>query len=131
MEKKELSRFELATVKRVAASTKRLRTRRDKLKAIIEESQIEMDTINETISAFDAPIVILTGGYTPEQVLSGEYLEESEVELATVEASSVELSDTELPLKIVHADEVTEPVATESNTPEGDYNYPKEGVAVL
>lgn len=68
---KELSRFELAIVKRTAQSTKSLRTKRDKLVEKIEKAQEELTTINEVIEGFEAPIKTMTGGFTSEEVLAG------------------------------------------------------------
>lgn len=68
---KELSRFELAIVKRTAQNTKSLRTKRDKLVEKIEKAQEELTTINEAIEGFEAPIKTMTGGFTSEEVLAG------------------------------------------------------------
>lgn len=68
---KELSRFELAIVKRTAQNTKSLRTKRDKLVEKIEKAQAELDVINEAIEGFEAPIKTMTGGFTSEEVLAG------------------------------------------------------------
>lgn len=68
---RELSRFELAIVKRTAQNTKSLRTKRDKLVEKIEKAQEELTTINEAIEGFEAPIKTMTGGFTSEEVLAG------------------------------------------------------------
>lgn len=68
---KELSRFELAIVKRTAQNTKSLRTKRDKLVEKIEKAQKELCVINEAIEGFEAPIKTMTGGFTSEEVLAG------------------------------------------------------------
>ena len=68
---KELSRFELAIVKRTAQNTKSLRTKRDKLVEKIEKAQEELTVIGETIEGFEAPIKTMTGGFTSEEVLAG------------------------------------------------------------
>ena len=68
---KELSRFELAIVKRTAQNTKSLRTKRDKLVEKIEKAQEELNVINEAIEGFEAPIKTMTGGFTSEEVLAG------------------------------------------------------------
>ena len=68
---KELSRFELAIVKRTAQNTKSLRAKRDKLVEKIEKAQEELDVINEAIEGFEAPIKTMTGGFTSEEVLAG------------------------------------------------------------
>ena len=68
---RELSRFELAIVKRTAQNTKSLRTKRDKLVEKIEKAQEELGAINEAIEGFEAPIKTMTGGFTSEEVLAG------------------------------------------------------------
>lgn len=68
---KELSRFELAIVKRTAQNTRSLRTKRDKLVEKIEKAQEELTTVNEAIEGFEAPIRTMTGGFTSEEVLAG------------------------------------------------------------
>lgn len=68
---KELSRFELAIVKRTAQNTKSLRAKRDKLVEKIEKAQEELGVINEAIEGFEAPIKTMTGGFTSEEVLAG------------------------------------------------------------
>lgn len=68
---RELSRFELAIVKRTAQNTKSLRTKRDKLVEKIEKAQEELGVINEAIEGFEAPIMTMTGGFTSEEVLAG------------------------------------------------------------
>ena len=84
---RELSRFELAIVKRTAQNTKSLRTKRDKLVEKIEKAQEELGVINEAIESFEAPVKTMTGGFTSEEVLAGimavaapeEVIEEAEV----------------------------------------------------
>lgn len=69
---RELSRFDLAIIKRTAKNTKALVAKRDKLQAMIKKNQEELDTILATIEKFKAPIKEMTGGFTSEQVLNGE-----------------------------------------------------------
>lgn len=87
---KELSRFELAIVKRTAQNTKTLRTKRDKLIAKIEESQAELEKTVSAIEGFEAPIRELTGGFSSEEVLNGTM----EVAAATEEAPEGEVDET-------------------------------------
>ena len=68
---KELSRFELAIVKRTAQNTKGLRAKRDKLVGKIEKALEELRVINESIEGFEAPIKTMTGGFTSGEVLAG------------------------------------------------------------
>lgn len=69
---RELSRFDLAIIKRTAENTKALVAKRDKLQAMIKKNQEELDTILATIEKFEAPIKEMTRGFTSEQVLNGE-----------------------------------------------------------
>lgn len=84
MEKKELSRFELAIVKRTAQNTKSLRTKRDKLVDKINKAQEELTVINEAIEKFEAPIKEMTGGFTSEEYLNGT-MNKEEVEVQVPE----------------------------------------------
>lgn len=68
---KELSRFELATVKRTAQNVKGLRAKKAKFEAQLAKVTVELETINAAIDEFEAPIITLTGGFTSEQVLAG------------------------------------------------------------
>ena len=102
---KELSRFELAIVKRTAQNTKSLRTKRDKLVAKIAEAQLKLDEINEAIEGFEAPIKTMTGGFTSEEVLGGVMA----VAAATEEVPAGEVDDTEAPTETeVPAEEAVE-----------------------
>lgn len=102
---KELSRFELAIVKRTAQNTKSLRTKRDKLVAKIAEARLKLDEINETIEGFEAPIKAMTGGFTSEEVLGGAMA----VAAATEEVPAGEVDDTEAPAETeVPAEEAVE-----------------------
>lgn len=88
---KELSRFEIAIVKRTAQNTKALRTKRDKAKAKIEALTTELQEIEAVIEKFEAPVKEITGGLTSEEVLA---------ELAKAEAvenSAEETYESEVP----------------------------------
>lgn len=96
---KELTRFELAACKRVAANTKSLRTKVEKLNAKIAElSETKATYLNE-IAMWESPIVEKYG-YTVEQILDGSYLlaEGEVVPEITVEdmADTVEINIDEL-----------------------------------
>ena len=69
---KELSRTELATVKRTAANVKTFRTKKAKLEAQRAKIETELESINKSIDLFEQPIIEVTGGFTSEQVLNGE-----------------------------------------------------------
>jgi septin family protein len=66
--KKELSRNDLAAIKRAAESIKPLATKRDRLTAKIDELIKQRDAINERIGYFNLPIINLTGFETEDLV---------------------------------------------------------------
>lgn len=108
---KELSRFELAIVKRTAQNTRSLRTKRDKLVEKIEEAQEELGVINEAIEGFEAPIKTMTGGFTSEEVLAGIMAVAEATEAAPEgEVSEEVVGEVEVPASeaVKLAEEVTE-----------------------
>ena len=108
---RELSRFELAIVKRTAQNTKSLRTKRDKLVEKIGKAQEELTTINEAIEGFEAPIKTMTGGFTSEEVLAGIMAVAEATEAAPEgEVSEETVGEVEVPVSeaVELAEEVTE-----------------------
>lgn len=95
MEKKELTRFELAIVKRTAQNTKSLRTKRDKLVDKINKAQEELNIINETIDKFEAPIKEMTGGFTSEEYLNDTINKEESVseDVENVETNNEQVTE--------------------------------------
>lgn len=69
---KELSRTELATVKRTAANVRTFRAKKAKLEAQKAKIDAELESVNRSIDLFEQPIIEVTGGFTSEQVLNGE-----------------------------------------------------------
>lgn len=88
---RELSRFEMAVVKRTAQNTKTLRVKRDKLVEKITKAQGELDDIVKAIEEFEAPIRTLTGGYSSEEVLAGVQADPVKQEEAQVEGKKEEV----------------------------------------
>lgn len=86
---KELSRFEMAIVKRTAKNTKALVVKRNKLVKVIADAQEELKVIEEAIEGFEAPVKKMTGGYTSEQVLGGLQEVAPEVEVEEVDETAV------------------------------------------
>lgn len=70
---KELTRFEMAAVKRVAANTKSLRTKVEKINAKIAELTTMKTTYLNEIAMWESPIVDKYG-YTVDEILDGTYL---------------------------------------------------------
>lgn len=115
---KELSRFELAIVKRTAQNTKSLRTKRDKLVEKIEKAQEELTAINEAIESFEAPIRTMTGGFTSDEVLAGIMAVAEATEAAPEgEVSEEAVGEVEVPASeaVALAEEVAEEVAAEAH----------------
>ena len=71
---KELTKFQIATVKRTHKSVASLLKRNDKLSKIKEEIEKEIQINQDIIDKFEAPIIDMTGGLT-----SSEYLNHSVV----------------------------------------------------
>ena len=69
---KELSRFELAAVKRTAQNVKTMRRKLEKLEVQQAEITKEVNSLSELIYDWEQPIIKMTGGFTSEQVLNGE-----------------------------------------------------------
>ena len=120
---KELSRFELAIVKRTAQNTKSLRTKRDKLVEKIEKAQEELNVINEAIEGFEAPIKTMTGGFTSEEVLAGIMAVAEATEAAPEgEVSEEAVGEVEVPASEAVA--LAEEVAPANPFGEGDDEMP-------
>ena len=98
---KELSRTELATVKRTAANVKTFRAKKAKLEAQKAKIDAELESVNKSIDLFEQPIIEVTGGYTSEQVLNGEMdaaLQQLKVAEQPVEEVATESVATETPV---------------------------------
>ena len=109
---KELTRFEMAVVKRTAQNTKSLRTKRDKLVAKISACQVELESINIMIEKFEQPIKEMTGGYTSEEVLNGiPEMQEEQVVMDVEETKECE----ETPVETTNV---------ESNVEEDEFPFP-------
>lgn len=90
---KELSRFELAVVKRTAQSTKTLRNKRDRIMAKITAYQNELAEVNAVIEKFEAPIKEITGGYTSEEVLAEIAKDNEDTEATCVDCETDETAE--------------------------------------
>lgn len=97
---KELSKFELAAIKRTAQNVSMQRRKKAKLENKIAELQSELETLNIIIDSFEAPVIKMTGGFTSEEVLNGAM----EVAAATEETPEGTVDETATP------DEVEVPV---------------------
>jgi phage shock protein A len=68
---KELTRTQMAVVKRTAQNVKGLRTKLAKINEKVEALTAEAIEIDNTIEQFEAPIRTMTGGFSSEEVLNG------------------------------------------------------------
>lgn len=71
---KELTRFEIAACKRVAANTKSLRSKVEKLNTKIDELMTMKDTYLSEIKMWEAPIMEKYG-FSVDEILNGTYLQ--------------------------------------------------------
>ena len=68
--KKEFSKFEIATIKRTAQSVNPMVTRKNKIIEQVTELQKEWDTLNATQNQYEEAIRNMTGGYTTEDLVT-------------------------------------------------------------
>ena len=89
---KELSRFEMAAVKRTAQNVKTMRRKLEKLCEKQSEITTEINQLEELVYEWEQPIIKMTGGFTSEQVLNGEMnvINEEIPEDSTVDDSSLD-----------------------------------------
>ena len=92
---KELTKFELAAVKRTAANVKIFRTKKAKYETEKEEYQKEIDALNQLIDAWEAPVIAMTGK-TSEEILS-QLNSETPVETSATEETSETTEQTQEP----------------------------------
>lgn len=69
MEKKEFSKFFIASLKRTAQNVQPLVRRKTKLLAQIEEMRDELCSLQAQIDGYQIPIKEVTGGYTTEDLV--------------------------------------------------------------
>lgn len=78
---KELTRNELAAIKRVAATTKSLKTKRDKLYSKVNDLKKLIADLDAEILTWESPIIAMTG-FTSDKVLDGTWKREDVEEVA-------------------------------------------------
>lgn len=66
---KEFSKFEIASIKRTAQNVSGMMSKRNKLNEKIAQLTEERDKIQKSIDAWEAPIKVLSGGLTTEQLV--------------------------------------------------------------
>lgn len=68
--KKEFSKFEIATIKRTAQSVNPMVTRKNKITEQMAELQKEWDTLNAAQNQYEEAIKTMTGGFTTEDLVT-------------------------------------------------------------
>lgn len=97
---KELTKFEMANVKRTSKSVGIFNKKKERLVAQIQKLQGELEELDKLIELYEAPIKEISGGYTSTEVLSGamqneemgEYEDVIEIE-EPIENSNLEASE--------------------------------------
>ena len=77
---KKFTKFEVAAMKRTAANVDQFVRRRNTLMAKKNEIDAELETINASIEAADAPTKAMTGGYGSEQLFTKEITDTGKVD---------------------------------------------------
>ena len=108
----ELSRYELAAVKRTAQITKPKRAKLSKLFAKREETDAQIDDLQKEIDLWESPI-ITKHGYSSEQILSGE-ADSMEETLKNMEPANPEEVSSSEPLDLAAAPSEPDFIPTDS-----------------
>ena len=87
---KELSKFEIAAVKRTAQNVSMQRRKKAKLEEKIANLQAELDMVNTVIDSFEAPIIKMSGGFTSEEILAGAMEVAASMEATTTSETATE-----------------------------------------
>lgn len=77
---KKFTKFEVAAMKRTAANVDQFVRRRNTLMAKKNEIDAELETINASIEAADAPTRAMTGGFGSEQLFTKEVTDTGKVD---------------------------------------------------
>lgn len=77
---KKFTKFEIAAMKRTAANVDQFVRRRNTLMTKKNEIDAELETINASIEAADAPTKAMTGGYGSEQLFTKEVTDTGKVD---------------------------------------------------
>ena len=82
MEKK-FSKIEIAAIKRTAQNVAQFVTKKEKLNKKIEELEMEKQSLQPMIDAFQGPIKEMTGGYTTEDLVQREVVHTGKMDSKT------------------------------------------------
>ena len=78
--KKTFTKFQIAAMKRTAANVDQFVRRRNTLMAKKNEIDVELETINASIEAADAPTKAMTGGFGSEELFTKEITDTGKVD---------------------------------------------------
>lgn len=67
---KNLGKYELAAVKRTAASVRMMESKKARLLAKKAKIDEELEDVEKTIEAFEQPIKVMSGGFTSTEILA-------------------------------------------------------------
>lgn len=81
----ELNRLQLAAIKRAAKNVQPLRNKKARLMQRVEALQNEIEGIDATIEAWEAPVRTMTGGYSSEEILRENTPENNENDVNDIE----------------------------------------------
>lgn len=70
---KDFSRFELAAIKRTAAIVKPFKKKIANIALKKQKLEDEINALQASIDMYEDPVKKLSGGFTTDQILSGEY----------------------------------------------------------
>lgn len=68
--KKEFTKFEIAIIKRTAQNANQLVTKKKKIIDKINSLEKELESLNDMLEKYEAPIKAMTGGYTTEDLVT-------------------------------------------------------------
>lgn len=121
MEKKEFSKFEVAAIKRTAQNISSFITKRNKLVAKRDALDAEINSINEAIDKWEAPIMEITGGKKVEELVD-------RVQVKTgVDKNGKDIMGYKFVMKECETSEEEETVdeQVDSSLPDGDDLFPQ------
>lgn len=121
--KKEFSKFFVASLKRTAQNVSPLVRQKQKLQAEIAEKQAQVESIQIQLDAFEAPIKEATGGYTTEDLVERvvEVTEKVDKEGKPVKVTKWNLK---YPETIIPEQQLQEEVSTEPNSGDAGEEVP-------
>lgn len=126
---KQLSKFEIAAIKRTAQSVSMLITKRNKLQAQLTGLQEDLAEVNDTIATFEQPVKAMTDGYTSEDIFEKKvtkYTDKKGKEQTKVEWV-FKYPDTILPVK-EGSGESEIPTGMPVNTPDAVYSEVNDSI---